>query len=367
MVLMRVKGVKRVVSRGHVYYYHRASGRRLKMPFGSAAFAAEVAALDAKQEAKSAVKALPGTLGLLIDVYRRSPAWGILKPKTRLSYDRAFAALDGIRDMPLVELSGPFIAQMRDRLHGVRGRWMANYAVTVLGVALAFGAEQGFVEENHAAKVRKIRKATDAEHANRPWTERECRIVIGCAEPYMRVPIALAMYAGLRKSDALGATKAALIEGAIRVRTSKRGQWVTVPVHPELRAILDAAPFHDALQIAVNSYGKPWTESGFNASFRAIISHLEDVGVIDGGCTFHGLRHTAGTRLREAGAEPDMIRRILGQSSIEMAMHYSETADTTEQARILIAKMDPQGTRRELSHGKHARENGKHENAKRKS
>lgn len=342
---MRVRGVNRVRSRGRVYYYHRATGTRLKMPFGTAAFAAEVASLDAKHTAKEAAKALPGTLGLLVDAYRRSPAWGILKPKTRLSYDRAFAALHGIRDMPLIELTGPFIAKMRDRLHGLRGRWMANYAVTVLGVAMAFGVEQGYLEANTATKVKKIRKSTLESAANRPWTAQECRAVLEHAEPYMRVPIALAMYAGLRKTDALGATKAALQGDTIRVRTSKRGQWVTVPIHAELRAIIEAAPKHDALQIAVNSFGAPWTESGFNASFRAVIRRLEVAKTIPTGCTFHGLRHTAGTRLREAGAEPDMIRRILGQSSIEMAMHYSETADTTEQARKLIAKMDPQGNR----------------------
>ncbi|MEI8147204.1 MAG: site-specific recombinase, partial [Alphaproteobacteria bacterium] len=165
---MRVKGLNCVVSRGKLYCYHRKSGKRIKAAFGTAQFALEVATIEAEYAGKQAVKALPGTLGLLIDAYRQSPAWGILKPKTRVSYDRAFAAVEGLRDSPLALFKSPFIAKLRDKLHGTRGRWMANYVVTVLGVVLGFGLEQGHVEENGATKVKKIRRETGAETANRP-------------------------------------------------------------------------------------------------------------------------------------------------------------------------------------------------------
>lgn len=61
----------------------------------------------------------------------------------------------------------------------------------------------------------------------------------------------------------------------------------------------------------------------------------------------HGLRHTLGTRLREAGADLDDIRRILGQKTLVMAQHYSETADTSEKSRAVVARLDITRTKRE--------------------
>jgi site-specific recombinase XerD len=40
----------------------------------------------------------------------------------------------------------------------------------------------------------------------------------------------------------------------------------------------------------------------------------------------HGLRHTLGTRLREAGADDRTIADILGQKSVSMGRFYSENA-----------------------------------------
>ena len=59
----------------------------------------------------------------------------------------------------------------------------------------------------------------------------------------------------------------------------------------------------------------------------------------------HGLRHTLGTRLREVTSDLDLIRRILGQQTLSMAQHYSETADTSRQARRALGKLDFMGNK----------------------
>jgi integrase len=153
------------------------------------------------------------------------------------------------------------------------------------------------------------------------------------------------MCAGLRKSDFLTITMSSITDGAISVRTSKRGVVVTLPVHPILRRAIAARPKSDALQIAVNSRGVPRTETGFNASFRTFKKELEREGLIGVGLTPQGLRHTLGTRLREARADNRTIADILGQKSTSMAQHYSEGARLPEQARVLFAGIDP--TRRQ--------------------
>jgi integrase len=92
---------------------------------------------------------------------------------------------------------------------------------------------------------------------NRAWTEEECRIVLEKAPPHIRVPIALAMCAGLRKADVLTATKAAIAGGMITVTTAKREKEISAPIHPLLADAMKALPGSGAVQIAVNSYGQP--------------------------------------------------------------------------------------------------------------
>jgi integrase len=147
------------------------------------------------------------------------------------------------------------------------------------------------------------------------------------------------MCAGFRKGDVLKLTKAAIADGMISVITSKRSVAVNIPIHPLLSEALAAAPASDAVQLAVTSRGRPWTESGFNSTFYKFISRLEAEGVVGKGLTMHGLRHTLGTRLREVTADLDLIRRILGQQTLSMAQHYSETADTSRQARKALDKV----------------------------
>jgi hypothetical protein len=126
----------------------------------------------------------------------------------------------------------------------------------------------------------------------------------------------------------------------ISVTTSKRQVPVTVPIHPLLAEAPKMAPTSDSVQLAVNSRGLPWTESGFNSTFMKFVDRLEAEGLAQSGLTMHGLRHTLGTRLREVTNDLDLIRRILGQQTLSMAQHYSESADTSKQARKAMRKID---------------------------
>jgi integrase len=337
-----VKGVKKVSAKGHVYYYHRKTMTRIRAPFGTPEFVLEVARLEQAAQRRAA---LPGTLGMLIDAYRSSPFWADLRPATRLSYDRAFDVLRPLRDMPLINFKPGWVAALRDEIGQKRGRWMANNVRAVLSILAEFGREKELLAENPVSGIRRLRRDRAKPKQNRPWSGAECRIVLDAAPAYLRVPIALAMFAGFRKSDVLRVTKAAVCNGMISVLTAKREVAVTMPIHPILAEILASAPQHGAVTLAANSHGQPWTESGYNSTFGKFIDRLEQGGKIAPGLTMHGLRHTLGTRLREAGADLDDIRRLLGQKTLSMAQHYSETADRSDEAREAVARLDMLGNR----------------------
>ena len=172
MTIVRVKGVKGYPSKGRWYYYHRATGTRLKAEFGTGEFFAELASLERKVKRE---KALPGTLGMLLSSYRASPAFADLAASTRRGYLKMMDIIQPIHEMPLVELTSPFIAGLRDKLAAQRGRRTANFVMAVVSVACEHGKEQGLIAQNPVQGVKRVRRQRGQPKANRPWTRDECR------------------------------------------------------------------------------------------------------------------------------------------------------------------------------------------------
>jgi integrase len=338
MTAVRIRGVKRYRSKGRWYCYHRATATRLKADFGTGEFFAELAALErvAKRH-----EALPGTLGMLLASYRASPTYLDLAQSTRAGYGRMMNLLVPIHEMPILEMTPQFIAGLRDRVVEKHGRRQANYVLAVLSVACEHGREHGFVRDNPVKGIKRVRRDRQAPRANRPWSVAECQIVLERVPKQLTVPVALAMFTGLRKGDVLRLPKSAIRDGRIWRRTGKTGYELSIPLHPDLVRILAAASPHDAVTVAATTNGTPWTDSGFNSTFIKAIKRLELEGLVEPGLTFHGIRHTVGTLLVEAGFDIDTVRRWLGQKTLAMAIHYSETADTADRMAAVLARFDP--------------------------
>lgn len=144
-------------------------------------------------------------------------------------------------------------------------------------------------------------------------------------------------YTGLRRGDVLRLPWSAYDGARIVVVTSKRGVLIDVPAHRDLRQLLDAAERRSPT-IVTDARGRPFREDTFSHRFAAEVASLE-VGV---GCTFHGLRATAGRLLAEAGASAHEIMAILG-CSIKTADHYCRNARRALMADAAIMKLERGG------------------------
>ena len=151
MTVVRVKGVKRYRSKGRWSCFHRATGTRLNAEFGTGEFFAELATLERKVKRE---KAAPGTLGMLLASYRFSPTFEDLAASTQRGYLGMMNILQPLHEMPLVELTSPFIASLRDKLAAKRGRRTANFVMAVVSVACEHGKEQGLIAQNPVKGVR---------------------------------------------------------------------------------------------------------------------------------------------------------------------------------------------------------------------
>ena len=143
------------------------------------------------------------------------------------------------------------------------------------------------------------------------------------------------MYAAMRIGDAARVTWSIYDGNAVEWRQGKTGDEVWVPVHRDLRTLLEAAA-RPATTIVTGVLNRPLTEAGLAKAFRTLILDLERQEKIGQGLTFHGLRHTAGNTLADLGADPRTIQALLGQRSMAAALHYSDRADRRRAATAAI-------------------------------
>jgi hypothetical protein len=153
MTVVRVKGFQIFKDRhGRLRCYHRKSRVSVdlaKAPIGSADFLAECAKIAALADAKAA-KEKPGTLGLLICDYRKSPVFQDLAPRTRGDYQTHFDYLRPIADTPLVRFDRPLVVRIRDKAEASKGRRFGNYLKATLSVIFGWGRERGYLADNPA-------------------------------------------------------------------------------------------------------------------------------------------------------------------------------------------------------------------------
>jgi integrase len=282
----------------------------------------------------------------LITEYRASPAFLDLAQRTRSDYQRCFDYLAPISDTALVKFDRGLVVRIRDKAVARHGRRFGNYVKAVISIIFAWGAERGYVASNPAEKVRNIRRKNGAPEANRPWADEEREAVLNAMPAHMRPAIGLMMFTGLGPKDALRLPRSFYKAGEIATRRSKTGEQVFWPAPQALRAILEAAPRHNAVTLCANSNGQPWTDDGFRASWRKIRVQLERQGFVGPSLTLYGLRHTVAVILRESGADERTIADALGQKTIEMARHYARGADLKRKMRGVVASFDREVNRR---------------------
>lgn len=330
-MIVRVKGFKIFKDRyGKERCYHRATGTAInleKFKLGSVEFFAECSRISDKlktQEPK------PGTLGLLIAEYKKSPAWRDLKPKTQEWYNMGLDYLKPIYNEPLTKFTPGVVFRIMDKAKTKKGWYLANIVRTTIYTIFVWGIPREYVESNPAQDLKKFKRPVDLVRANRPWTEEEQDIVLKSAAEHFKPVLGVMLYTGADPCDAIALSKTRYNGQAIDFSRKKTGNPVYKGIPKVLKVILDAAPKHEATTLLANSYGNPWTKSGVDSVWFKLKGRLEAEKLLDSGLTLKGLRHTHATMLREMGESHQGVADGLGDKSVSMGLHYSRDADIKE-------------------------------------
>jgi integrase len=338
MARIRLKHVAGIIGRdGKVRYYFRRRGHKnVPLPGlpGSEGFMSTYAAAigNATPIKIGASRAKAGTIAATVGGYLRSAAFAILAPETRRTRRNVLERFrEQHGDKPVALIERKHVQAMVDGKAATPSA-ARNFLNTVRAL-MKFSMETGIRPDDPTIGVKRVKIKTTG-YAT--WTEDditrfETKHPSGTRA---RLALALLLYTGQRRSDVVRLGRQHIRGGVIYVRQQKTAAELAIPIHAQLRAVLDATP-SDHLTFLTTAAGKPFTAPGFTNWFREKCKEAE----IPKGLSAHGLRKAACRRLAEAGCSANEIAAISGHATLREVERYTRAADQARMARAAIGRL----------------------------
>jgi integrase len=331
--------VDAIRAKGSDYFYFRRHGQRWPLPGrpGDAEFSAAFVDLLTKTDISAPPRRVgEGSVAAMIRDYRASDEFLALKPKTQRDYGRMLELLAPIDAHPAEGVRRRHIRELRKAFAGkARSQKLFTQVVSAM---FNFGIDNDYCAANPATRMKRLGKAK----AFVAWSDEQCA-AFESSNParHLMTGYMIARFTGQRRGDVLRMARSAYNVGCIEVRQEKTDEPVVIPAHRRLKAYLDDLP-KDSLLFVVDARGRPVAETAFSKEFRAA---LNAAGLAQ--LHFHGLRHSAGRALAEAGCSSHEIQSITGHRTLQMVEHYTKAARQKKLASSAISKLEGTRTERE--------------------
>lgn len=282
--------------------------------------------------ARRADPARGSVLALIVD-YKASRWWQKLAPRTHRDYAWCLDLIEQwAGDQPARAITPPAVeAFYQGLVRRVEGRGKhrrvietparAAAVIRVLRLLLQVGIRLGYVTINAAAKP-----SISLERQREPvlWSAAAVQHMAATADRLgwrsIGTAILLNEWMGQRVADVLGLPPWSVDGGALVLRQGKTGRRVSLPVHlvPHLVARLTAEAERPGAVRSLShlllhdNTGQPWRLFTFVHAFAEIREEAARTMQECAGLQFRELRHTAVTRMHEAGLDALAIATITG-------------------------------------------------------
>jgi integrase len=244
-------------------------------------------------------------------------------------------------DRDIAEVTKAEITGYRNATAARVGPTATNNTLKAIRTFFAAARKDGYLIEDPAADVDTVRDRTESNR--RPFKLDELRALLAVAGDEWRSLILFGLYSGQRLCDLAVLTWANLDleRGELRMTTRKTGRRLTLPLAAPLRAHIATLPSSDdpkaplhpaAVESLARNKGRT---AGLSASFADLLIaaglRSNKVEVEEGGArarhelTFHSLRHTATSLLKEAGIPQSVVMDFIGHDTISVSHGYTHT------------------------------------------
>jgi integrase len=271
---------------------------------------------------------------------------GEISPATYAAYSgrslHFLAWLEEFAERPIAELETSHITRYRDAVATTLTASTANHGVKVLRVILEDARRDGYLAENPAKDCSLLKKASGT--SRRPFTVDELRLVLAAANTEWRSLILFGIYTGLRLGDLARLTWANLdlTSKEIHLATGKTGRVVRIPIAAPLMDLIETLPAGDNPKAPIHPEAQSLVSVNVSTLSRQFGELLASVGLIEARehtakkdgkgraarrgkseLSFHSLRHTSTSLMKNAGISPAIVQDIIGHDSAEMSAHYT--------------------------------------------
>lgn len=253
-------------------------------------------------------------------------------------------ALGKKADAPIVEINREDILDWRDGEAARVSPATVNHNLKFVRMLFAGAKREGLVADNPAEDVPIIRK--ESKSTRRPFTQDELRKILQHADGEWKSMVLFGLYTGQRLGDIAQLTwgQIDLENSEIRIETGKTGRFQKIPIPSPLRRHLESlptpeheqVPLHPRADDIVATQGKTGSLSN---QFQKILARAgiaekkphRKTGSAPGRSgqraqskvSFHSLRHTTTSLLKNAGVSPAIAEEFVGHDSAEMNRVYT--------------------------------------------
>lgn len=315
VVRIRVRGVfctYKNLSDGtrKAYWYHRATGKKLRGQPGSPEFIADYSA------AEQTLIPSGDTFNTLVRNFTTSVEFGKLASSTQIEYRRMLTkAEDHFGDMPVPAIDDARVRKefldWRERIAKSSGEREADHRLSAISAMFTWAKDRGHLSHNH---VRGFKRLYHSNRAELIWLPEHITQFMLIAPIEMQRALIIALHTGQRQGDILRLPWSSYDGKTIQLKQGKatrkgvKAPTITVRCTKALRKVLDSLPRKSPV-ILTTKTGQAFKKRWFASRWK---SAMVDAGIQD--LHFNDIRGTAITMLSEAGNTVPQIAAVTGHS-----------------------------------------------------
>jgi integrase len=261
----------------------------------------------------------------------------------------------------LLHLNASEITAARDAISEKLSPNTANFTLKVVRAALGAAVKENILDFNEAKRVELLARKGKQKNRRQPFTQDQIELLMKIADSEWRGMIIVGLYTGLRLGDVavLDWRNIDLEQGILSLQDEKTGRNLVQPLAPSLVDFLvklspsqrEGPVFARTNRIRQrHKHGGALSNQFYDLLVRAGLAEKRDHKANCKGrdsarkfnpLSFHSLRHTATSWLKNAGVSDAIARDIIGHESEAVSANYTHIdLDTKRKAIGLLPSVN---------------------------
>jgi integrase len=213
-----------------------------------------------------------------------------------------------------------------------RAAQSVNHDLALLSRIFTLAQEQGIVAAN---PVKQVRRLPVNNRRTRVCSVEEERQLLAELPPTVRAMFRVAIQTGMRRGEIVNLdwTDVDFLRGQVHIRESKTGKPRVIPMSVSVRTVFAEQFQRKGIEPAIFLSRKGPTRGTRLINPDAVLKKTcARLGIE--GLHWHDLRHTAATRMADAGIDPFVMAELLGHADLNMTQRYTHATDQRRQEAV---------------------------------